>query len=157
MPTAKKISKELSVSQVAARCGVAISTIHFYEAKGLIKSWRNSGNHRRYSRDVLRRVAVIKVAQQLGISLKSIGEALSKLPDKRTPTAADWNKLSRLWQGHLNARIKKLEQLRDDLNECIGCGCLSMKLCPLRNPEDEASAHGTGAYYLAGSEHLGEE
>ncbi len=143
-----KLSKELSVGQVAKRCGVAVSTIHFYETKGLISSWRNNGNQRRYSRDVLRRVSIIKVAQQLGVSLNDIGEALGKLPKQRTPTAADWNKLSKQWKAALNSRITRLEQLRDDLDGCIGCGCLSMKVCPLWNPDDEVASKGEGAYFL---------
>ncbi|MEE8379756.1 MAG: redox-sensitive transcriptional activator SoxR, partial [Gammaproteobacteria bacterium] len=120
MNKSNKLPKELSVGQVASRCGVAVSAIHFYETKGLIESWRNAGNQRRYTRDVLRRIAVIKTAQHLGISLKSIAEALNKLPSNRTPTAADWAKLSRQWKDDLNARILKLEQLRDDLDGCIG-------------------------------------
>ena len=147
----EKLPQELSVGQVAKRCGVAVSTIHFYEAKGLISGWRNSGNQRRYSREVLRRVTVIKVAQQLGVSLNAIAEALSTLPDRRTPTAADWNRLSQRWRNDLNTRIRKLEQLRDDLNGCIGCGCLSMKVCPLWNPDDEIGAEGTGACFIDGN------
>jgi MerR family redox-sensitive transcriptional activator SoxR len=143
-----KLAKELSVGQVAKRCGVAVSAIHFYEAKGLIASWRNAGNQRRYTRDVLRRIAVIKAAQHLGISLKSIADALNSLPSNRTPTAADWAKLSRQWKEDLNARILKLEQLRDDLDGCIGCGCLSLKICPLWNPMDEMAANGAGASFL---------
>jgi len=146
----KKSPKELSVGQVAKRCGVAVSTIHYYDTKGLISGWRNNGNQRRYSRDVLRRVAIIKVAQQLGVSLDTIGEALAKLPKQRTPTAADWNRLSKQWKHDLNSRISKLEQLRDDLDGCIGCGCLSMKVCPLWNPNDEVASQGTGAYFIDG-------
>jgi len=143
-----KLAKELSIGQVAKRCGVAVSAIHFYETKGLIASWRNAGNQRRYTRDVLRRIAVIKAAQHLGISLKSIADALNSLPSNRTPTAADWAKLSRQWKEDLNARILKLEQLRDDLDGCIGCGCLSLKICPLWNPMDEMAANGAGASFL---------
>ena len=133
---------------MAKRCGVAVSAIHFYESKGLITCWRNNGNQRRYSRDVLRIIAIIKVAQQLGISLNDIHTALKKLPKQRTPTASDWTKLSHQWKKDLNARISKLEQLRDDLNGCIGCGCLSLKSCPLWNPNDEMSAQGTGAVWF---------
>jgi len=147
----KKPSKELSVGLVAQRCGVAVSTIHYYETRGLISAWRNNGNQRRYSRDVLRRVAIIKVAQQLGVSLDTIGEALAKLPKQRTPTAADWNKLSKQWKQDLNTRISKLVQLRDDLEGCIGCGCLSMKACPLWNPNDEVASQGKGAYFIDGA------
>ena len=148
MNNSNKLAKELSVGQVAKRCGVAVSAIHFYETKGLIASWRNAGNQRRYTRDVLRRIAVIKAAQHLGISLKSIADALNSLPTNRTPTAADWAKLSRQWKEDLNARILKLEQLRDDLDGCIGCGCLSLKICPLWNPMDEMAANGAGASFL---------
>jgi len=146
----EKLSKELSVGQVAKRCGVAVSTIHFYEVKGLISSWRNNGNQRRFSRDVLRRVSIIKVAQQLGVSLNDIGEAFDNLPKQRTPTPADWNNLSKQWKNDLNTRITRLEQLRDDLDGCIGCGCLSMKVCPLWNPDDEVASKGAGAYFLDG-------
>ncbi len=146
----EKLPKELSVGQVAKRCGVAVSTIHFYETKGLISGWRNNGNQRRYSRDVLRRVSIIKVAQQLGVSLNDIGEALGRLPKQRTPTPADWNNLSKQWKKDLNTRISRLEQLRDDLDGCIGCGCLSMKVCPLWNPGDEVAAKGDGAYFING-------
>lgn len=140
--------KEMSVGQVAARSGVAVSTLHFYESSGLIHSWRNAGNQRRYSRDVLRRVAVIRVAQRTGIPLAEIREALATLPDARTPNAADWARLSRQWTLSLNERIARLTRLRDELDGCIGCGCLSMKDCPLRNPADEMAARGPGAAWL---------
>lgn len=140
--------KQLSVGQVAQRAGVAVSALHFYETKGLIKSWRNAGNQRRYSRDVLRRVAVIKTAQRLGISLSAIGNVLQTLPDARTPTAADWRKISDIWRAELDERITKLMQMRDHLDGCIGCGCLSLKKCPLRNPGDELGQQGAGARLL---------
>lgn len=142
------ISKRLSVGEVAKRSGVAVSAIHFYETKGLISSLRNEGNQRRYARDVLRRVAVIKVAQRIGISLASIHEALASLPQGRTPNAADWARLSRRWQQELDDRITKLTQLRDQMNDCIGCGCLSIDACRLRNPLDELSEQGAGARLL---------
>ncbi len=140
--------QQMSVGQVAKRCGVAVSALHFYETKGLIKSWRNAGNQRRYQREVLRRVAVIKVAQRLGIPLADIGAALQALPEERTPTAADWNKISDIWRSELDQRIIKLTQLRDQLDGCIGCGCLSLKMCPLRNPGDELAEQGTGPRLL---------
>ena len=140
--------QELSVGEVASRSGVAVSAIHFYESKGLIKSWRNAGNQRRYHRDVLRRVALIKVAQRTGIPLASIRDALQTLPDERAPTAADWRRLSAQWRQELNNRIQRLKQMRDQLNKCIGCGCLSLRDCPLRNPWDELSAEGSGARLL---------
>ena len=147
-PPHPPIETELTVGQVAARAGVAVSTLHFYEAKGLIHSWRNAGNQRRYARDVLRRVAVIKVAQRTGIPLAEIQSALSSLPENRTPTAADWKKLSARWHAALDARIASLTRLRDQLDGCIGCGCLSMKACPLRNPWDELGEEGPGARLL---------
>ena len=142
------IHRELSVGEVARRCGVAVSTIHFYEAKGLLAASRNAGNQRRYSREVLRRVAVIKIAQQAGIPLAEIREALSALPNGRTPNAEDWNKLASSWRAALQSRIDKLTQLRDDLEGCIGCGCLSVKDCPLRNPGDMLAEKGKGAVLL---------
>jgi len=139
-----QIGKPLSVGEVAARSGVAVSAIHFYESRGLIISVRSSGNQRRYGRDVLRRVAVIKVAQRIGISLTSIQEALATLPQGRTPTAADWNRLSARWRDELDERITRLTRLRDQLSDCIGCGCLSIEVCRLRNPLDALSEQGPG-------------
>ncbi len=135
----------LSVGQVAQRSGVAVSTIHFYEAKGLIHGWRNAGNQRRYAREVLRRIAVIRVAQRTGIPLVRIKAALSSLPDGRTPNAADWRDLSEGWRMELSKRIDELVQLRDQLEGCIGCGCLSTRECPLRNPGDVLAGEGSGA------------
>ena len=142
------IETELTVGQVAARAGVAVSTLHFYESKGLIHSWRNAGNQRRYPRDVLRRVVVIKIAQRLGIPLAEIGEALKRLPDDRAPTAADWKILSEQWRRELDERINQLTLLRDRLTGCIGCGCLSMEACPLRNQGDVLGDQGPGAHFL---------
>jgi MerR family transcriptional regulator, redox-sensitive transcriptional activator SoxR len=139
---------DMTVGQVAERSGVAVSTLHFYEAKGLIASRRNAGNQRRYGRDVLRRVAVIKVAQRLGVALADIAAALAALPDGRTPTARDWDRLSAVWKQDLDARIVRLTRLRDTLGECIGCGCLSLEHCKLRNPLDTLSEDGPGARLL---------
>lgn len=139
---------EWTVGKVAQRCGVNVSTLHFYEQKGLIYSTRNAGNQRRFKADILRRVAVIKAAQKMGISLASIKKALANLPKQRTPTASDWQKLSSGWQTELNARIAYLERLRDSLTGYIGCGCLSMTRCPLYNKDDKMSAEGTGAVIL---------
>ena len=136
------------MGELAARSGLAVSTIHFYEAQGLIGSLRTAGNQRRYPRDILRRVAVIKVAQRIGIPLATIREALGALPCGRTPTAADWRQLSSRWKKLLDERIDKLIRLRGSLSECIGCGCLSLKVCPLRNPDDALSAEGAGARLL---------
>jgi MerR family redox-sensitive transcriptional activator SoxR len=140
--------KELTVGEIAERSGVAVSALHFYEAKGLIHSLRNAGNQRRFPREVLRRVAVIKVAQRLGIPLASIREALESLPAHRAPSARDWSRLSAKWKQDLNDRITALMQLRDQLDGCIGCGCLSMKDCPLRNPWDRLSEDGPGPRLL---------
>jgi MerR family redox-sensitive transcriptional activator SoxR len=133
---------------LAARSGVAVTALHFYESKGLISSQRNAGNQRRYPRDMLRRVALIKVAQKLGIPLASIHAALQTLPQGRTPTAADWNKLSAQWKTELDDRITRLTALRDQLTGCIGCGCLSMEACPLRNWGDELGQRGAGPQLL---------
>jgi MerR family transcriptional regulator, redox-sensitive transcriptional activator SoxR len=135
---------ELTVGQLAARSGVAVSALHFYEAQGLIRSNRTRGNQRRYPRDTLRRVAVIRVAQRVGIPLRLIGEALAELPDQRTPTRADWSRLSSAWRAELDDRIDQLVRLRDDLTDCIGCGCLSIASCRLRNPGDRLAAEGPG-------------
>lgn len=142
------IKRPLTVGEVAQRSGVAVSALHFYESKGLIRSVRSSGGQRRYGRDVLRRVAVIKVAQRIGISLASISAALASLPDERTPTAEDWARMSRLWRAELDERITQLTRLRNDLDGCIGCGCLSIKACRLRNPLDELSDQGSGPQLL---------
>ncbi len=141
-------AKELTVGEVARRSGVAVSTLHFYESKGLIHGWRNQGNQRRYPREVLRRVALIKVAQRTGIPLESIRRALLELPDGRTPTADDWAKLSRKWRADLDDRIQRLIRLRDQLDGCIGCGCLSLGVCPLRNPWDRLGEQGPGPRLL---------
>ena len=142
------LHKALTVGEVAARSGVAVSTLHFYESAGLIRSWRNQGNQRRYAREVLRRVAVIRVAQRAGISLAAIRDALRTLPDERTPTGADWTKLSAAWRADLNDRIDRLMRLRDQLDGCIGCGCHSLGVCPLYNPADKLGKLGPGPQIL---------
>jgi len=144
----EEVGRWLSVGEVAQRSGVAVSTIHFYEAKGLIASWRSEGNQRRYPRAVLRWVAVIKVAQRAGVPLATIREALKSLPKGVAPTAEDWGRLSAHWRNDLDQRIRRLTQLRDQLDDCIGCGCLSIKTCPLRNPGDELSEQGPGPRLL---------
>lgn len=145
--TSASLTNDLTVGEVAARSGVAVSTLHFYESRGLISSTRNAGNQRRYPRAILRRVAVIKVAQRMGMPLGAIAEALGALPDRRTPTAADWRRLSAAWRDDLNQRIDMLTRLRDQLDGCIGCGCLSMDACPLRNPGDTLSVEGPGPHF----------
>jgi MerR family redox-sensitive transcriptional activator SoxR len=142
--TPEELDRPLSAGQVATRSGVAVSTVHFYEAKGLVRSWRSNGNQRRYSRDVLRRVAIIKVAQRLGLPLSMIKQAIDSLPGARTPTAKDWKRLSVEWRKELDRRIALLKRLRGQLDSCIGCGCLSLKVCQLRNPGDTVSDQGSG-------------
>lgn len=146
--TREEFGRELTVGEVAQRSGVAVSALHFYESKGLITSWRNQANQRRYPREALRRVSIIKVAQRIGIPLASIKAALTSLPKGRTPNDQDWRKLAARWQDELDDRIEKLTRLRDQLTGCIGCGCLSMNSCPLRNPGDELSAEGPGPRLL---------
>ncbi|GAA3119834.1 redox-sensitive transcriptional activator SoxR [Streptosporangium carneum] len=136
---------EITVGQLAARSGVAVSALHFYEAKGLIRSRRTAGNQRRFSRDTLRRIAFIRVSQRVGIPLRTIQDALSALPDERTPTREDWARLSATWQSELDDRIRQLQRLRDGLTDCIGCGCLSLDRCALANPDDAAAARGPGS------------
>jgi len=142
------LHRYLSVGEVAKRSGLAVSAIHFYERKGLIASIRTDGNQRRFPRGILRRVAIIKVAQRTGIPLAEIGNALSGLPINRAPTTQDWEKLSSRWRDDLDARIEQLTLLRDQLGQCIGCGCLSISDCPLRNPGDQLSLDGSGAQLL---------
>ncbi|GII90028.1 redox-sensitive transcriptional activator SoxR [Sinosporangium siamense] len=137
-------TNELTVGELAARSGVAVSALHFYESKGLISSRRTAGNQRRYARDTLRRVSFIRVSQRVGIPLKAIEQALSTLPEGRTPTRKDWAALSASWRTELDERIDQLLKLRDDLSECIGCGCLSIDRCALANPHDVLAAEGPG-------------
>lgn len=138
------LPSELSVGQLARRSGVAVSALHFYEASGLIESRRTPGNQRRYPRDALRRVAVIRAAQRVGIPLATLAEALATLPDGRTPTRADWARMSRRWRAELDQRIEQMIKLRDTLDDCIGCGCVSMKRCRLANPADALAERGQG-------------
>jgi len=140
----------LSIGEVADRTGVAVSGLRFYEAEGLIASTRSPGGQRRFAREVLRRIAFIRIAQQLGLSLEEIRDALGSLPGERTPTTADWARLSRHWRSRLDDRIRLLELVRDDLASCIGCGCLSLQSCRLYNPDDRARVLGQGPRYLLG-------
>lgn len=142
------LAGELSVGEVAKRSGLAVSAVHFYEAKGLIKSRRGPGNHRRYPRWVLRRIAVIKVAQKTGLSLDRIQESLKTLPDGCAPTRDDWRRLAEEWKSDLDERIDRLTRLKDQLDTCIGCGCLSLTDCPLRNPDDRLAMEGPGPRLL---------
>ncbi len=148
MPRPRTTFHELTVGQVADRSGVAVSALHFYERHGLIRSTRTASNQRRYGRDTLRRVAFIRASQHVGISLAVIREALDRLPSERTPTREDWARLSTAWRTELDARIAQLQALRDDLTECIGCGCLSLRVCHLTNPRDVLSREGPGARRL---------
>lgn len=142
------IAPNLAVGEVARRSGVAVSTLHFYESKGLISSFRTQGNQRRYGRDVLRRVAFIRVAQRVGISLADIQAALATLPASAAPSRADWERLSANWRVELDERIAQLRKLRDTLDDCIGCGCLSIDRCRLRNPYDKLGDKGAGPHRL---------
>lgn len=143
-----RIKTLLTPGEVARRSGVAVSTLHFYEAKGLIQSSRNSGNQRRYRRDVLRTVAIIKVAQRIGLPLSTVGEAFSIFPEGHTINKHDWKTISSQWRSELDSRIRVLTALRDQLDGCIGCGCLSGRECPLRNPGDQLGQEGSGARLL---------
>ena len=140
----------LTIGDMAARSGVAQSALRFYEREGLIRATRTSGNQRRYERAELRRVAFIRIAQQVGVSLEEIREALRSLPENRTPTKADWGRLSAHWGKQLDERIALMERLRDQLTGCIGCGCLSLKRCNLFNPGDRLAATGAGPRILLG-------
>ena len=138
----------LSIGALSERTGVAPSALRFYEAEGLIHADRSDGNQRRFHRDVLRRVSFIRAAQQVGLSLDEIRAALASLPEHRTPTQADWAKLSKSWRPRLDAQIAMLERLRDRLDGCIGCGCLSLERCSLYNPADRAGEAGPGPRYV---------
>ena len=138
----------LTITDVSRRSGVASSALRFYEELGLITSERAGSGHRRYPRSVLRRVAFIKTAQRIGLTLEEIGQALATLPDRRTPTKADWHRLSRDWRPRLDEQIRRIELLRDRLDSCIGCGCLSLKSCALTNPGDDLADRGPGAVLL---------
>jgi MerR family redox-sensitive transcriptional activator SoxR len=140
----------LTIGDVARRSGVATSALRFYEERGLIRSERAGSGHRRYQRAVIRRVAFIVFAQRIGLTLDEVREELSKLPENRVPTRADWAKLSSSWTARIDTRIAELERLREGLTECIGCGCLSLGRCQLANPGDRASRNGPGPRYWVG-------
>ena len=140
----------LAIGSLARRAGVPASTLRFYEDQGLIRGSRSAGNQRRYPKETLRRVAFIRIAQSVGLSLDEIRQALATLPEQRTPTVADWARLSRAWQPLIQARIDAMTRLRDQLDACIGCGCLSLKACKLYNPQDAAARLGAGPRYLLG-------
>ena len=140
----------LAIGELSERTGVAPSALRFYESLGLIQATRSDGGQRRYRRDAIRRVSFVRVAQQVGLSLEEISAALASLPDSRTPTTRDWARLARTWQPRIEDQIAILQRLRDRLDGCIGCGCLSLKVCQLFNPGDEAAARGSGPHYLYG-------
>lgn len=127
---------EMTVGEVAQRAGVNVSTLHFYEQKGLIHSWRNAGNQRRYHRNVLRRIAVIKAAQMVGLTLEEVAESLADLPKHQAPSRQEWEQMASNWNAMLEHRIAQLKALQNDLGGCIGCGCLSMESCAIYNPQD---------------------
>ncbi|GAB3669644.1 redox-sensitive transcriptional activator SoxR [Streptomyces sparsus] len=143
-------TRELTVGETAERSGVSTSALRFYERNGLIQSRRTTGNQRRYARDTLRRVAFIRASQRVGISLETIRAVLELLPESRTPTREDWARVSECWQKDLNTRITQLQELRDNLTGCIGCGCLSLERCALANPKDVVAEEGPGPRHLTG-------
>lgn len=147
--TKKDAQQWMMIGELAQRSGVSVSAIRFYEEKALISSVRTPGNQRRYQRGMLRRIAIIKVAQQVGISLQQIKQALAVLPSDRMPSKADWQKMSTLWQSDLDQQIINLLLLRQQLDKCIGCGCLSLQQCPLRNPNDQLAEQSNGAHFQA--------
>jgi MerR family redox-sensitive transcriptional activator SoxR len=143
-----RTTDQLTVSEVADRSGFAPSALRFYEREGLVHATRTTGNQRRYERNVLRRLAFIRAARNVGLSLEEVAAALATLPENRTPTRADWTRLSRTWRSRLDAQIAALRKLRDGLDSCIGCGCLSLRTCAMQNPADMAHTRGPGAAYL---------
>jgi MerR family transcriptional regulator, redox-sensitive transcriptional activator SoxR len=149
------VSEILTISEVSRRSGVASSALRFYEERGLISSQREGSGHRRYPREVLRRVAFIVFAQKVGLSLEEIGAELASLPADRAPTRRDWSRLSRGWGERIDERIAELERLRVGLTECIGCGCLSLDRCTLANPDDRAGRVGPGPRYWLGDRRAG--
>jgi len=140
----RAVSNDLSVGAFAARAGVPVSTVHFYEAEGLIHSWRTPANHRRYDRRELRRVAIVRIAQSLGIPLSDVRAVLDRLPRDAPVRAEDWAAASQVWAATLDSRIALMQRLRDRLDYCIGCGCLSLDKCPLYNAQDKLGDNGPG-------------
>ncbi|CAN5611162.1 redox-sensitive transcriptional activator SoxR [soil metagenome] len=142
------VEPDLTIGALGERTGVAASALRFYEAQGLVHATRSEGGQRRYGRDTVRRISFIRVAQQVGLSLEEIGAALASLPEHRTPNQKDWERLSSSWRPRIDAQIAMLERLRDRLHGCIGCGCLSLRVCKLANPDDQAAALGPGPRYI---------
>jgi MerR family transcriptional regulator, redox-sensitive transcriptional activator SoxR len=143
---------DLTIGELANRVGVATSAIRFWESEGLIASYRTEGNQRRFGRSTIRRVSLIRAAQEAGLTLSEVSEALETLPHDKTATKRDWQRLSRSWRGRIDERIAELEALRDQLTDCIGCGCLSLRSCGIFNPADRAAGLGAGPRYLMGDE-----
>lgn len=152
VPGPREAKQWLAIGELARRAGVAASALRFYESEGLIAGARSAGGRRCYPRHVLRRVAFIRAAQAVGLGLAEIRAALASLPEGRTPTKADWQRLAGAWQPLLDERIAALQRLRDRLAGCIGCGCLSLKTCALYNTQDAVAVRGPGARYLLGDE-----
>ncbi len=148
MTAAARPSATLTIGQVAERTGVATSALRYWEDLGLIVAARTTGNQRRYERAMIRRVSFIRAAQRVGLTLEEIAHALATLPSSRTPTTADWARLSRSWRTRLDAQIRSIEALRDQLDSCIGCGCLSLSTCALSNPNDTLARRGPGPVLL---------
>ena len=144
------VSEGLAIGVLARRTGLAVSALRYYEAQGLIAPWRNAGGQRRYQRADIRRLSFVMIAQKFGLTLPEIREILSGLPGNRTPTPQDWKDISQGLRAHLDAQIDTLMRLRDNLDGCIGCGCLSLPKCALYNPDDRAKTHGSGPRYLMG-------
>ena len=138
----------LPIGEVAERSGISVATVRFYEERGLVRSVRTTGNQRRFERHTLRRIAVVRAGQRFGLSLAEVGEALATLPEDRPATKRDWARLSSRWRDLLTARIDAMTKVRDDLSSCIGCGCLSLRSCPVYNHDDELAAEGPGARRL---------
>jgi MerR family redox-sensitive transcriptional activator SoxR len=146
------VGPDLTIGEMSQRTGVAGSALRFYEAEGIIHDSRSGGGQRRYSRDTIRRVSFIRVAQEVGLSLHEVRAALASLPENRTPTQKDWQRLSNSWRPRIDAQIALLERLRDRLGGCIGCGCLSLGVCKLLNPQDRAAQRGPGPRYVLDGE-----
>lgn len=145
---ALKHSDILTIGELAARTGVAVSALRYYEERGLVRSLRSAGQHRRFLRSDIRRVSFIRIAQSLGLTIEEVARAFASLPDGRTPTAADWRQISNEIRAVLDRKIAQLEQMREALDGCIGCGCLSLKRCALYNPQDQAGKDGAGPRYV---------
>ncbi|MFY0595979.1 MAG: redox-sensitive transcriptional activator SoxR [Cognatishimia sp.] len=143
-------NRGLSIGQISERTGLAPSAIRYYEEEGLVSPFRNAGGQRRFERADIRRLSFVMISQQLGFSIKQVKDALASLPDNRTPTKADWARLSNQFKDDLDARIAQMEALRDKLDGCIGCGCLSLKACKLYNPQDRIRHNGRGPRYILG-------